>query len=330
MRCKREKSIMGKGFTIVELLTVMGVIAILIGLLVPALNLVKDYSKEIQQRAQFHSLDVALEMYKTEFGSYPPSGENELDAPDPTLGVDSGYYGGANKLAEAMVGLDSLGFHPTSAFRADGQAVRDESVPPAVPNLQGFDVYHAATDDLPWGETADENVQARKGPFIDLENANAFEMQDVYDSADLGSFDVASLVLCDVFTAKRPHSSKKTGMPVLYYKARSGYTQQDSTDAGGTVDDIYRYSDNYYLLELGIPGETNMYHALADGVLGGGGTTSGAIDNANDLEDFDNMIRNEQVTAVRRPYRADSYILVSAGKDGVYGTPDDLFNFKKD
>ncbi len=43
---KADKGKLNKcsGFTIVELLTVMGVIAILIGLLVPALNLVKEYS----------------------------------------------------------------------------------------------------------------------------------------------------------------------------------------------------------------------------------------------------------------------------------------------
>ena len=67
-----------KGFTIVELLTVMGVIAVLIGLMVPALGLVKDYSKRIQQKAQFHGIDMGLEMYKTEFGSYPRSDDNNV------------------------------------------------------------------------------------------------------------------------------------------------------------------------------------------------------------------------------------------------------------
>ena len=28
-----------------------------------------------------------------------------------------------------------------------------------------------------------------------------------------------------------------------------------------------------------------------------------------------------------RPYRADSYILISAGYDGLYGTRDDICNF---
>ncbi|MBN1457316.1 MAG: type II secretion system protein, partial [Sedimentisphaerales bacterium] len=105
-----NKKMRRKGFTIVELLTVMGVIAILISLLVPALALVRDFSKEIQQSAQFHSIDVGLEMYKTEFGDYPESSDNDdlYDAskchPD-----DPTPYGGANKLAEAMVGLDMLG-----------------------------------------------------------------------------------------------------------------------------------------------------------------------------------------------------------------------------
>jgi len=28
-----------------------------------------------------------------------------------------------------------------------------------------------------------------------------------------------------------------------------------------------------------------------------------------------------------RPYRSDSFILLSAGPDGLYGTGDDVFNF---
>jgi len=33
------------------------------------------------------------------------------------------------------------------------------------------------------------------------------------------------------------------------------------------------------------------------------------------------------VTVVR-PFRADTYILISAGKDGLYGTKDDICNFE--
>jgi hypothetical protein len=38
-------------------------------------------------------------------------------------------------------------------------------------------------------------------------------------------------------------------------------------------------------------------------------------------------IRNEKVSTISRPYRADSYILISAGWDGEYGTADDICNF---
>ncbi|MHC4570422.1 MAG: hypothetical protein ACYTE3_32315, partial [Planctomycetota bacterium] len=38
--------------------------------------------------------------------------------------------------------------------------------------------------------------------------------------------------------------------------------------------------------------------------------------------------RNEKVLTAFRPYRADSYILISAGWDGEYGTPDDVCNYE--
>jgi len=53
-------------FTIVELLTVMSIIVILIGLLVPALNQVKKYAYEVKQRAQLKSIDTALELFNSE------------------------------------------------------------------------------------------------------------------------------------------------------------------------------------------------------------------------------------------------------------------------
>lgn len=39
------------------------------------------------------------------------------------------------------------------------------------------------------------------------------------------------------------------------------------------------------------------------------------------------MTRSEKITTMSRPYRAETYILISAGEDGLYGTMDDICNF---
>jgi len=277
-------------------------------------------SKDIMQMSQFHSIMVGLEMYRSEFGDYPPSNDN-LDLYDPTNEdpEDPTPYGGANKLAEAIVGLDMIGFHPNSGYRSDGINVRDDGVG----GDENYAVYHADNDDPGW-ETAEENIQARRGPYLDLGNANVFTMQDVYHNT--GSFRYSSrspseisrsLVLCDVFVKNRGRG-KYTGMPILYYKARRIYTEQNCDDIESISDDIYYYADNWNLLNLDVNlGFSSGYypeeHPLSDGI--------------DDFLDFENMILNPYVTAINRPYRADSYILISAGEDGVYGTADDVTNF---
>lgn len=313
-----------KGFTIVELLTVMAVIALLIGLLVPALSMVKDRGKEIQQKAQFHATTTGLEMFKADFGDYPESNDNSINTvSSPQKLADNRPYCGANKLAETMVGLDYLGFHPNSDFRADGMNTVVDKTSASVVQT----VYWAYDNTQQNWQTADENIQARKGPYLELENANAFLMDEVYTTFPGGSgftpaFTLAGvnkypLVLCDVYARKRGGiGGKKTGTPILYFRARTNFSIQNSALPADMENSIYYFGDNARILDLGMP-DTGVPHTLFTGA-------------SNEFVNFDDMIVNKNVQAVRRPYRAGSFILWSAGKDGSFGTGDDIFNFTKD
>ncbi len=48
---------------------------------------------------------------------------------------------------------------------------------------------------------------------------------------------------------------------------------------------------------------------------------------ANDPKLFYKITKSDKSTKVSRPVRADSFILISAGMDGLYGTEDDICNF---
>jgi type II secretory pathway pseudopilin PulG len=283
-------------FTIIELLTVMSIIVILIGLLVPSLNMVKRYAKEVRQKAQFHSIEAALELFSGEQqGTYPPS-----DALDKVGGVD---YCGAMKLCEAMVGQDLMGFHPNSHFLADctngtsGYYLYDN------PPLQGLSP-DAAT-----------NLKLRKGPYLQTDNANAYRLWQLYGAANISPFTKANLfVLCDVYNrVKNQETGKGIGMPILYYKANIANTKHDPNDvpvAGDDKGQIYNYLDNDALVSLGPTGVTHPLN----------GTTTNFYEITKD---------NRISITTGRPYRPDSYILISAGFDGIYGTNDDIFNFEK-
>ena len=272
-------------FTIIELLTVMSIIVILIGVLVPALNNVRKYAKKVKQLAQFNSIQSAIELFSNENDGYPPSGA--LDgAVQP--------YCGAMKLCEAMMGRDLLGFHPDSVFRADGMDAAG-----------GRDIYLPTPD----------NLRARMGTLLQFENANAYRLGvDIFGPGQTAPFQESAFVLCDVYT-RDMRTGKKTGMPILYYKAEASNYLHDPNTAPTPQDsmgNIYNYWDNHALVNLGKPWEEASKvttHSLAEPAR------------------FYRNTRNNQITTVRRPYRTDSYILISAGYDGEYGTADDICNF---
>jgi prepilin-type N-terminal cleavage/methylation domain-containing protein len=289
------------GFTIVEVMTAVAIIAMLVAILIPALAMVRKIAKETQQKAQFTTIDLAITAFKSDYGDYPESGP-ERD--------DWGVYTGAQKLAEAMMGQDLMGFHEDSSFRSN---LKDESGEPLYP------------DDLdPTTDEGRENLDARQGPYLELATANAFwlgekgEREGLFeDTLWLGE---DTYVLCDVFGIKKitfaNGETAKAGTPILYYRAN---ISSKTMIAGRPQEQIYNVRDNMPLIALGKlpePDRDRDPHELADeGVFYS--------------EDYG--ILDPKVTATktkaRWPHRPDSYILISAGADGEYGTSDDIFNF---
>ena len=64
---------MRKAFTLVEMLVVIGIIAVLVALLVPAAGMAVSRTRNFNMTAEISQLATAIERYKNEKGDYPPS-----------------------------------------------------------------------------------------------------------------------------------------------------------------------------------------------------------------------------------------------------------------
>jgi len=303
-----------RGFTIIEVLTVISIIAILITLTVPSMNAARRYAKNVVQKGQFHDIEGALEVYKNEFGDYPDSTDNGIDTKNPH---DPSHYCGAMKLCEAMMGKDGLGLNIDSNFTCD------HSDPGG-----GFPLY--AWEPVP--PPPEDNLRNRHEPYLAGRGFERYPIFEVLKGSTVFTCNVNSAatarceVISDAFHRFRDvHISpmgerrKKVGMPVLYFKAVEYGVGHEYTGASSYNEDnnIYSILDNLALIEHVWPRMEDEYHEWARAREPDGGGP------AKFYEDT----RDSAVAALSVPHNTDSYILVSAGWDGLYGTHDDIFNF---
>jgi prepilin-type N-terminal cleavage/methylation domain-containing protein len=171
------------GFTLVELLTVIAIIAILMGLLFPAIGIAKEQARKAQARTDVVGICAAVKQYYAEYGKYP------LDpAVAPTTG--DALYGDSSAtsnhlLFDILRNLNSTApgqpnpYNPRAINFFDGKTASDANAPRAgfVPSTSSGSFPAGAFMD-PWGSEyriavdADYDNQITNLTYVDFITQN--------------------------------------------------------------------------------------------------------------------------------------------------------------
>jgi hypothetical protein len=176
-------------------------------------------------------------------------------------------------------------------------------------------------DNLDPTDTSDiANLDARRQPYLDKTAANVFKVGMSGSGVTDGLFEDPTplepdtFVLCDVFGIKTVTvgggKTAKAGTPILYYKANPA--NKGLTDPVPQKR-VYNVRDNMPFTAMLTSIKSGEDHPLGEAT----GT----------YQAFYDFITDPTITSMKQPYKADSYILISAGADGLYGTKDDITNF---
>jgi prepilin-type N-terminal cleavage/methylation domain-containing protein len=306
-----------KAFSLIELLVVIGIIAMLMSVIGVAAGRVRLVGRNMQQAATIHAMSVGLELFEKDFGFYPASER---------LIFGSGYVDGAQQLAEGLVGRDSAGVEKTSGFY--------------VYNKEAAEI--AAPDSTYYDSEEQKSLNNRKGPYFDLnrQGINAVEVSQLYDDTgqlytvnyDTATNYLRAPVFADCYRMKKITDENgrvfKAGSPILYFRYNNAgkyFKEIDSDweamDEDACKDSYYNYYDNYDFFNLECLRIDNIdkTHRFQDGDADGNGISG--------KTEFYEFITSRTVGGYDMCTNRGTFIIISAGNDGLYGTKDDITNF---
>ncbi len=318
-------------FTLVELLTVIAIIALLIGILLPSLAGARDQAKDVKTAATLNTIKSGLEMFKNdneaEFrqsSGYPPSvgyawatvlrdDANAKAAEAPSIDPQ---MTGAHFLPRFLMGKDLGGF---IARKHVPKIMRD-----------------TATEWPKWYDPAPPNNNDepldRIGQYLNPDGIELVPTSELPGTPNLTLIDeeMEQPVIVDAF-----------GRPILYYAAKPNSTRittygQEETGTESGPDGTFDHKDNW-----GFTGnETEdgwLFSPVPHKIALFGDPKVANIDLKENLRSFTYFINDHKVLdstgggddnlRTVRAFHSDDYLLLTPGKDGVYGNSDDVNNF---
>jgi type II secretory pathway pseudopilin PulG len=315
-------------FTLIELLTVIGIIILLIGILLPVLASIRRAAWATDSQAAISNLAAACERYRQDFSAYPGVIPNTAFTastgllttpitmtmtencvlsllggwePDPATVTNPASY------VPAQVGNGPMGHTPILPSRRRYQPYFDANFGSTV---QGY------TSGTTWNQTA--MTTANSNQYDSVDNATIPEFIDKFPDA----------------------------MPIIYLRARTG-TQSFSAIATLTMDATTQYNPNLILpyIEPDTRGSTTRTPFPGNKKFPGSSEDTnfnGTLDAGEDADgngrlsyDFSTdggvtgsvgkYFQNPGVTNEVR--QKDGFWLIGAGPDRKFGTRDDQTNF---
>lgn len=347
-----------RAFSLVELLTVIFIISLLIGILIPSLSSARTAAKKVRTQADVSSIGKALQIFKDEnerdflqTNGYPPSfvhppiydadfNDNAWMGVFPFLEDESTssepIVYGAHWLPAMLMGVDQRGYvskrsvphdlrdNPSEWYSADPAGSTDRALERQSLYLEPGGVKTLRTQDL------------RGRPPVT--GGNAFPHWDKMKTLP---------VFVDGFD-----------QPILYYAAsRYGREtnmvgedhEEDNVYEGGnqeTGPPIYFHQDNQGFTGWSDNDDDRGWDFAGPHAIARSGAELPAPDlvQEENRETFARFITDRTYyrrlqtmveqgdeippTTPLKPANADTFLLISAGADGQYGTNDDVTNFK--
>jgi prepilin-type N-terminal cleavage/methylation domain-containing protein len=318
-----------RGFSLVELLVVIGIIALLVGILLPSLNKARLRARDVAVRAQLRGYEQGLEGFHNDFDEYPSS--SLRDSAGMQIADPAGHNWGPSALNRVMYGAHYL------ARSLVGADLQGYAQPGNAPDANLYDTDSSLITGKP--------TYPRFGPYIEMDQNRFTIVRDLDTDAQM-----QTLIWNRLDPGlSMPNAGDRPGeymfideayrYPVLYYRANP--LEKLIIADGTTTPGIYDHLDNVYFTGDGssTPGwhfKTKPHLIAKPGVPTATGPPTDP-EPAGFKDTFIGYIYNQQVwqntadasnmSGRLEPVKKESYILMTPGYDGTFGTQDDITNF---